>query len=215
MRDHVAWALALGVPACRVADVDLDGRQCPCVPGWICDTPTNTCVRDPTLPDAEPADAAADAPPGTPCPSGYVAIAGLPSPSRYRFVATAVRWIDAELDCEDDADGTTLPSHLVVIDSAIEQTAVIGGELGGANIDDQWTGLTDLATEATWGYVTAQTPVFTDNPNGDQNDKDCVRLENNSSHEARDCDDTNRYACECDGLAGEPARYPNPPNGNP
>jgi hypothetical protein len=214
-------AALAGVTACSVADVDLDGKQCPCTAGWICDVPSNTCVRDPSLPDADvpdadpdDPDAAIDADP-TGCPLGYVAIVGFPTPSRYRFVDSQVRWIDAELDCEDDSDGTSLPSHLAVIDSAIEQTAVIGGPLGGGNLDDQWVGLTDLADEGMFGYVTAQTPVFTDNPGGNQSSRDCVRLTNTSQHNTTDCDQTNRFACECDGMAADPARFPNPPDGLP
>jgi hypothetical protein len=31
--------------ACVVGDVDLSGRACPCVDGWVCDTATDTCRR--------------------------------------------------------------------------------------------------------------------------------------------------------------------------
>ncbi|MBL8621168.1 MAG: hypothetical protein JNK64_07690 [Myxococcales bacterium] len=48
----VALALA---GACRVDDLALDGKQCPCAAGWTCDDATDTCVRDPDV------DAAADA----------------------------------------------------------------------------------------------------------------------------------------------------------
>lgn len=32
------------VASCGVGDLDLTGKQCPCVGGYVCDLPTNTCV---------------------------------------------------------------------------------------------------------------------------------------------------------------------------
>src|SRR3954470_6299940 len=49
--------------ACRIADVDLTGKQCPCPSGWYCNATTATCSRT-----AEPIDAppdSTDALPGT------------------------------------------------------------------------------------------------------------------------------------------------------
>jgi len=54
--------LAVGLVAggCVVPDVDLAGRPCPCVTGWVCDEDTNTCLRsggrDAALPDGSPRD---------------------------------------------------------------------------------------------------------------------------------------------------------------
>lgn len=36
-------ALAIVATACSVPDVSLDGKQCPCASGYVCDTSTNTC----------------------------------------------------------------------------------------------------------------------------------------------------------------------------
>lgn len=71
---------ALGVVACRVDDLDLSDRRCPCVAGWTCEPATDTCVRDPIDAmgvDAPPNDGvivdapfdapAIDAPPGSSC----------------------------------------------------------------------------------------------------------------------------------------------------
>jgi hypothetical protein len=78
-------ALALLVVAtagCKVDELDLTGRACPCVSGWRCDDTSNTCVRDPVIDgpwdgdgpiqfdaqvDASSADARVDAVPGTTC----------------------------------------------------------------------------------------------------------------------------------------------------
>lgn len=47
--------------ACTVDGIELEGRECPCIGGFLCDTATNTCVAIEM--DAGPADAAAvDAP---------------------------------------------------------------------------------------------------------------------------------------------------------
>lgn len=39
-------ALVVLLTACVVADVDLEGKACPCAPGWTCDEPSQICVRD-------------------------------------------------------------------------------------------------------------------------------------------------------------------------
>jgi hypothetical protein len=55
----VVKALAvLALAACSVPDVELDGKQCPCSDGYVCNTATNTCHRQ---------DASIDAPPGGSC----------------------------------------------------------------------------------------------------------------------------------------------------
>jgi len=35
--------LVIGLAACSVPDVDLEGKQCPCAAGYVCDKPTNRC----------------------------------------------------------------------------------------------------------------------------------------------------------------------------
>lgn len=54
----VALALVVSLAGCTVPEVDLEGRPCPCVDGYVCDEPTNTCMRTGTG-----TDAATDAPP--------------------------------------------------------------------------------------------------------------------------------------------------------
>jgi hypothetical protein len=76
-------AVVLGASAaCRVDELDLEGKRCPCVTGWTCEVATDTCVRDPldaTEVDAPPNDGVIvdapidssidtiDAPPGSSC----------------------------------------------------------------------------------------------------------------------------------------------------
>jgi len=50
--------------ACRVPDVDLNGRMCPCAAGWTCDPATQTCVQSLV------ADAGVDMPAPT-CPGFF------------------------------------------------------------------------------------------------------------------------------------------------
>jgi len=161
-------------------------------------------------------DAAVDAVVVPLCPATYAPLITLvPNASRYRFVAGGgLSWLDAENDCADDATGAELATHLVVLDDALEATAVIGGLTGGQNINDQWIGATDLADEDAVGYVTAQATVLALTPTMDAPDKDCIRLKNSGGTEFKSCLDTYKYVCECDGRPADPARFPNPPAGN-
>ncbi len=64
----MALVLAIALAACKVADVDLDGKPCPCVDGYSCDTATNTCTRA----QAIDAPQTTDAPPDVYVPDGLV-----------------------------------------------------------------------------------------------------------------------------------------------
>ncbi|MBL9020044.1 MAG: C-type lectin domain-containing protein [Myxococcales bacterium] len=158
-----------------------------------------------------------DAPVGPQCPAGYAAIPTLVgSTSQYRFVnAPQASWIAAEMDCENDGDTSNRPTHLIVLDDASERAAMIAGPLGaGAAINDQWIGLTDLADEDDFIYVTNQQNTLTLAPTMDADNKDCVRIKDSGNAEARDCNETNRYVCECDMFPAQPNTFPNLPDGN-
>ena len=162
-----------------------------------------------------PQDLQIDAPPGAQCPATYAPIVALASStSRYRFVSTAAKWIDAETDCENDAAAGDLPAHLVVLDDAAERTAMIGGIAGGAGLQDQFIGAVDLRQEGQLQYITSQLNTLAINPGMNADNKDCVRVKNSGAEEYRDCNDTNRFVCECDGNTANPSRFPNLPNGN-
>lgn len=49
--EHPLVPVALGalllVGGCSFEDVDLTGRECPCIDGWVCDPTTSTCRREP------------------------------------------------------------------------------------------------------------------------------------------------------------------------
>ena len=165
--------------------------------------------------DGHAVDQMPDSPVGALCPVTYSLIVSAPTlSSRYRFVGGGgQKWIDAENDCADDA-GAGLATHLVVLDDTAEATAVIGGLASGGNINDQWIGATDLQAEDNIEYVTAQGTTLTLTPTMNAVDKDCIRLKNSGATEFGDCNETNKYVCECDGQVADPSRFPNLPDGN-
>jgi hypothetical protein len=164
--------------------------------------------------DASTPDVMADSSSGPQCPANYLPIVGLStaSPSTYRFVSTQTTWLAAENDCEDDAIG--VPTHLVVLDSNAERSAMIAGPLGISTIADQWIGATDLQSEGQLRYVTTQQNTLTLSPTMNADNKDCVRIHNAGANEYRACTETNVYICECDGAAADEDRFPNFPDGN-
>jgi hypothetical protein len=63
MRRATRWIAAVGLGAqgvvlaagaCSVDDLDLTGKRCPCVAGFVCDTTTDTCVPSGTIDGAVP-----------------------------------------------------------------------------------------------------------------------------------------------------------------
>lgn len=156
------------------------------------------------IPDAAPDDPDATPPPV--CPDNYGDLGG---PTRYRFVSTQASWIDAETDCDDDSNGPLqAATHLVVLDNGFERAGLA------LLSNDQWMGSTDLANEGDFAWVTDQADTESGLASGQAANHDCVRLKNTGAFEIRDCDETNVYFCECDGLEPDPARFPNPPDGN-
>ncbi len=204
MRWYVAVLVAgCGFHAPRGQDQPVDARSVDSNPSG-----------DGPLVDAPP-DMQIDAPMGAQCPATYAPIVALAtSPSRYRFATNTVKWIEAEQDCEDDAVAGELPTHLIVLDDAGEKLAMIGGIAGGANINDQFIGATDLFEEGQTRYVTSQASTLSLNGGSNADNKDCVRIKNTQAEEMRNCDETNRFVCECDGNRADSNRFPNAPDGN-
>lgn len=143
---------------------------------------------------------------GTACPAGYAPIGG--SANLYRVVETNATWTEAASDCNDDDDlspgrGHT---HLVVVGSA-EEKAALTGQFSG----NTWVGLSDLASEGAFAWVTAEAtggfPVVGEQPPWDAGDPDggasenCVRFKNSFDFEDKPCGDANSYVCECDRFA--------------
>lgn len=145
--------------------------------------------------DAPSIDAPIDGPPQG-CPSSYTAVAG--QSSRYRTNLTPRTWTDAEADCEDDGVGT----HLAVVDTMAEHTAV--DALTGASI---WFGLTDRVVEGTPRWVTGATPSYTNyGPADNAPDYDCAGIYQ-GAWAWGECATLIKYVCECDGIPAQVGAY--------
>lgn len=56
MRRAAVALLALAFCSCSLDELDLEGRECPCIDGWVCDTARNVCVEGEAESDAGPPD---------------------------------------------------------------------------------------------------------------------------------------------------------------
>ncbi|HWO26639.1 MAG TPA: C-type lectin domain-containing protein [Kofleriaceae bacterium] len=147
-------------------------------------------------PDVPPVEAGIDAPvdapaidaPGEPaiCRSDprYASLGALPH--RYRTVLALTSWSQAKAACA--ADGAYL--------------AIPGDATEAAALDGDWMGLTDVAVEGQWltvfGAPAPFLPWGAGEPAGGTG-KNCARLGSTPALlEARDCNDTRDYVCECD-----------------
>lgn len=154
---------------------------------------------------------AIDAPPAAACPSGYGPINGV---GMYRAVAAPARsWQAAATDCNDDDDNGGPYSgftHLLVLDSEVERLAITAAST--PILGNSWIGLSDLGTEGTYAWVTAEPtggypavgtkpPWDTDDPDNAGGNEDCIRFKNSYVLEDKPCADTLSYVCECDAFA--------------
>lgn len=162
--------------------------------------------RDADVADADASyDAAVDA--GMPdaavmCPATYTSYPG--TTSRYRTVTANAPWLTAAADCADDGMNT----HLIVIGTASEENAVDLIVAG-----DKWLGLSDINTEGTFLWVTAEptggyppatgAPWETAEPDGAG---DCILL-GAQGWTDESCGLNREYICECDAYANDTTRY--------
>lgn len=156
-------------------------------------------------------DAPSDAPPGAhldaprdaataACPAEYSPIGALAH--KYRHVATAAAWLNAEQACESDGAGI----HLVVYDETGEQTMV--DTITAASI---WIGESDRKTTGTWLWVTGASATSLGSDSG----KQCGEYYNGNGMgetmppavQQQTCTDTHSYVCECDMIAADPAAF--------
>lgn len=160
--------------------------------------------------DAAKIDAAIDAAPVADCPAGYQPINGI---GMYRAVETPPRsWQAAAADCNDD-DDTGGPyarfTHLVVLGTDAERTTITGN--GTPISGNTWIGLSDLITEGTYLWVTAEPtggypmvgmepPWDGDDPDNTGGNEHCIRFKNDFTLEDKPCLDTESYVCECDAF---------------
>ena len=142
------------------------------------------------------------------CPTSYQII---PFSGTYRFVTASAPWGIAASDCADDAvPNSSKHTHLAVITANMEYSA-----LASMVTTDNWIGLSDLATEGTLIWVTAESTTYPPasgspwdiNEPKNQASVDCVRLAVSGLFSMNDCSNSRRYICECDDYADDPARY--------
>jgi len=152
--------------------------------------------------DAAPPDAAVP----VECPAEYEAIDG----SRYRFVQQTATWLEAELDCEDDARG----AHLIIVDDVDEHYVLHDLTQG---IPDAWIGYTDRVREGQFAWLA---PGGLDpgksacywGPGGVINGErtDCVvqgSINACGDWFVYDCETQHGYVCECDDQPADRAAY--------
>jgi hypothetical protein len=164
--------------------------------------------KDGDAPDGDAPDAPPDAPVLAACPSNYDVIT--PSGARHRHVTTAVDWVDAVVDCADDANTGGIHTHLAVFANDAERA-----EIHALLPTTLWIGMTDINTEGHWQWVTLQptgsypqttNPPFTP---GQPDGQDCGAMDENGGFEDRECDGTADvpYLCECDTYVNTPSQY--------
>lgn len=133
--------------------------------------------------------------------------------SQYRYFSGASSWSQALLFCKNLDDPTsTKRVHLSVITDDIERTHIYVDVVGSAS--EFWIGLSDLATEGTYRWVTAelvQYPIMSawaaGEPSADIAD-DCVRVQaSNTNLDSLPCATLIPFVCECDDYPNEPANY--------
>ncbi|HUJ60464.1 MAG TPA: C-type lectin domain-containing protein [Kofleriaceae bacterium] len=165
-----------------------------------------TAQKDGRTPDsAEPLDGMPPADSALPCPSSYtVSDSGHPS-SLYRVVTASAEWAQAESNCEADAHAGTAPAHLIVPDDQAELTFA-ENQISGSN---EWVGVSDQVTEATFLAVTDQT-AFDFTPTGNNPGLDCGELglfNSTITTQVTNCQQGNPYLCECDGRAADSSHF--------
>jgi hypothetical protein len=160
-------------------------------------------------PDAERADAGVDAAP--PCPPTYAQV-GVASPgSRYRVLSVTASFRAQHDACLADRPGST---HLVVLETDAE-AAEVGGLVGGGEefyvgavqrssgggVGDGWVWLTGAAVAVAWSAGQPNDEAGVEN--GDQDVASAYPVDGSLNDVSGDW--SYRAACECDGLALDPA----------
>ena len=177
------------------------------MPVWLCVVVLAGCGRiafDPIGDGGGRVDAPVFALDAGECPPGYMFVGA----SCYRVVLDAggggAPWHEAETLCEADAAG----AHLVVIDDATEAATI--DSFVPSNVSDHWIGVSDVVTQDTYLTVTNRTPTYlmweATEPNGTSGE-DCLLMDDARTLHDTDCDASDDYVCEYDGIAAVPAAY--------
>jgi hypothetical protein len=148
------------------------------------------------------------------CPSSYdVEVLG----SKYRVVANATDWLQAQTACQNDG-ATNGSTHLAVLDDGAE--LIMLQAVTSVFNTNVWVGLTDVRTEGTFRAIVMSPPDFpkdpptsppwgVNKPDDVIGDRDCVFIQANSGRLDDDsCAELHAYVCECDRNVVDTAGFP-------
>lgn len=155
--------------------------------------------RPPSAPDA-PLEI--DAPPALDCPATFVELAG----SRYERIPVTATWLAGELACEAKRGTATSYTHLAVISSDLELTAVLmsfpGVPLALGFSDRAVEGSFVPITDEVTAWPPSTTPPWLGGQPNNLNEQDCLHVDADGLLDDKDCDDpasdTFQALCECD-----------------
>ncbi len=147
----------------------------------------SSVIADAALPDAVLVNPASQ----EDCPNNYT----FRLTSCYLYVEEHITWLDAEVACESHAVG----SHLVTIDS-MPELVFADGFVPASNFH-RWVGATDR--DSLGGFFLVTGPKMMVAPWA-QSEPDtspgCVLMENTGEFDSADCEATEGYICEFDGI---------------
>jgi len=142
------------------------------------------------------------------CPASYSLTYAT---SRYRRIVAMMPWPDAAQDCADDMTTGAKHTHLAVMGTETERSALAGMGAGST-----WIGLTDRVVEGTYRWVTAEAtsgyppasgtpwgPGEPDNVVGE----DCIAVTIGGLFQDASCGGGLQALCECDDHANDPTQY--------
>ncbi len=172
-----------------VRSIQSDAQQPPIIPPQLPDAQVPDTTRDASIPDATPL-----IPPAVQddCPANY----SFRLSSCYQHVNASVTWLEAQEACQSHALG----SHLVQVNDSNEAAFVDG--FAPSNERDHWHGSSSRVEEGEFLYVDGTPQTLDIWANGHPVAKlECVVYVDNRTFESSDCNRTNTYMCEYDGVA--------------
>ncbi len=177
------------VAGCRIGFEPIRGGDAMPADGSITGDVTSDGITDGLRPDGFLA----------PCPASYQIVVA--TTSKYLAVDNSATWDQAQAACA--ADG----QHLAIFEDQNERDLVVTL----LPTRDLWIGVTDRVTLGTWLTVTGVPATYLPWTAGEPDlitSERCVETESPAyNYIDQLCSATQRYVCECDGIASDPASY--------
>jgi hypothetical protein len=139
------------------------------------------------------------------CPSSYSLVIAATTTHYRRITTTTTTWQLAEGMCEADSNQVDAHTHLAVVTSTGELSA-LHTKIGSTEV---WLGLSDLATDGTFHWVTNEpttyppasgSPWQNGAPQGGST-QHCVKMVGTGEITNVDCTNQPQILCECDAYA--------------